>query len=126
MPSGWLTMLCPRPGACCAVVRQVQAMTCSAEDDADLGLQVACKCSCECNMSDACRLCTLQVLLTNLSSPDVHRSIKPVILGVCGDLALAVQNKFEPYMVHVLPILQSAQQLCISNQGSGGHGSANN
>ena len=74
---------------------------------------------------DARHLCTLQVLLTNLSSPDVHRSIKPVILGVCGDLALAVQNKFEPYMTHVLPILQSAQQLCISNQGSGKHGSAN-
>ena len=65
------------------------------------------------------------MLLTNLSSPDVHRSIKPVILGVCGDLALAVQNKFEPYMIHVLPILQSAQQLCISNQGSGERGSVN-
>ena len=39
----------------------------------------------------------------------VHRNIKPQILSSFGDLALAIGDKFEPYLPHVLTMLSSAQ-----------------
>lgn len=59
-------------------------------------------------------------LLQNLQSDEVHRSIKPQILSTFGDLALAVGDKFEVYLSHVIQMLQSAAQLCmeLSSKGS--------
>ena len=51
----------------------------------------------------------MQILLSNLQSEDVQRSIKPMILACFSDVALAVNDKFEKYLPHVLTMLQSAQ-----------------
>ena len=51
----------------------------------------------------------MQVLLTNLQSEDVQRTIKPMILSSFSDIALAIGDKFEKYLPHVLTMLQSAQ-----------------
>jgi importin subunit beta-1 len=37
----------------------------------------------------------MMLLLTNLASSDVQRDVKPALLGVLGDLALAIENQFE-------------------------------
>ena len=52
-------------------------------------------------------------LLSNLQSDEVDRSIKPQILASFGDLALAIGDRFEVYLVHVIQMLQSAAQLCM-------------
>lgn len=51
----------------------------------------------------------MQILLSNLQSEDVQRSIKPMILACFSDVALAINDKFEKYLNHVLTMLQSAQ-----------------
>ena len=51
----------------------------------------------------------MQILLSNLQSEDVQRSIKPMILACFSDVALAINDKFEKYLPHVLTMLQSAQ-----------------
>ena len=61
----------------------------------------------------------MQVLLQTLSDPTVDRSIKPQILSSFGDIALAVGDKFETYLAHVLPMLQGAQHLSVEQQRSG-------
>ena len=60
----------------------------------------------------------MQVLLQTLSDPTVDRSIKPQILSSFGDIALAVGDKFETYLAHVLPMLQGAQHLSVEQQRS--------
>ena len=47
----------------------------------------------------------MEVLLTNLSSSSIHRSVKPQILSVFGDVALAVGPGFRKYLEHVLQTL---------------------
>lgn len=61
----------------------------------------------------------MQVLLQTLSDPTVDRTIKPQILSSFGDIALAVADKFETYLAHVLPMLQGAQHLSVEQQRSG-------
>ena len=57
------------------------------------------------------RLMTL--LLHNLQNNEVHRSIKPQILSAFGDIAMAVGDRFEIYLAHVLQMLQSAALMCV-------------
>ena len=47
-------------------------------------------------------------LLHNVSSPSLHRSVKPAILSCFGDIALALQAGFEKYLGHVMTMLQHA------------------
>ena len=58
----------------------------------------------------------MQVLLQTLSDPTVDRTIKPQILSSFGDIALSVNNKFETYLSHVLPMLKGAQHLSVEQQ----------
>jgi hypothetical protein len=58
----------------------------------------------------------MQTLLTNLQSPDVHRNVKPQILSAFGDIALAIGDRFEKYLQHVVSMLQSAMQLSVQQQ----------
>lgn len=44
-----------------------------------------------------------------VQSDAVHRNIKPQILSAFGDIALAIGDKFEAYLSHVLTMLASAQ-----------------
>ena len=52
----------------------------------------------------------MEVLLTNLSDNSVHRSVKPQILSVFGDMALATGPQFRKYLDHVLQTLMQASQ----------------
>ena len=61
----------------------------------------------------------MQVLLQTLSDPTVDRTIKPQILSSFGDISLAVGDKFETYLPHVLPMLQGAQHLSVEQQRTG-------
>ena len=52
----------------------------------------------------------MEVLLANLSSNSVHRLVKPQILSVFGDVALAVGPEFKKYLDVVLQTLMEASQ----------------
>ncbi|THU68231.1 hypothetical protein C4D60_Mb08t01740 [Musa balbisiana] len=51
-------------------------------------------------------------LLKDLSSPMLHRSVKPPIFSCFGDIALAIGEHFEKYVPYVIPMLQGAAELC--------------
>ncbi|KAK8599290.1 hypothetical protein V6N13_077221 [Hibiscus sabdariffa] len=50
-------------------------------------------------------------LLKNLSSNQLHRSVKPPIFSCFGDIALAVGEYFEKYLMWAMSALQSAAEL---------------
>ncbi|CDS08530.1 hypothetical protein LRAMOSA09891 [Lichtheimia ramosa] len=50
----------------------------------------------------------MQLLVADLQSPALHRSVKPNILSCFGDMALATNDKFEPYLEVVMIVLQQA------------------
>jgi len=52
----------------------------------------------------------MEVLLNNLGDNSVHRTVKPQILSVFGDIALAVGPEFRKYLEHVLQTLMQASQ----------------
>ncbi|XP_053666618.1 importin subunit beta [Anopheles marshallii] len=55
----------------------------------------------------------MTLLLENLSNPNLHRSVKPQILTVFGDMALGIGPDFKKYLNVVLPMLGAATQVQI-------------
>ncbi|KAM0946031.1 putative importin-beta domain, armadillo-like helical, importin beta family [Dioscorea sansibarensis] len=52
-------------------------------------------------------------LLKDLSSNQLHRSVKPPIFSCFGDVALAIGENFEKYLIYAMPMLQSAAELSV-------------
>ncbi|XP_047334647.1 importin subunit beta-1-like [Impatiens glandulifera] len=51
-------------------------------------------------------------LLKDLSSNELHRSVKPAIFSCFGDVALAIGEHFEKYIGYAIPMMQGAAQIC--------------
>ncbi|KAK1301944.1 Transportin-1 [Acorus calamus] len=56
-------------------------------------------------------------LLKDLSSSQLHRSVKPPIFSCFGDIALAIGGNFEKYLMYAMPMLQSAAELSVHASG---------
>ncbi|CAN8270012.1 unnamed protein product [Cochlearia groenlandica] len=54
----------------------------------------------------------MALLIKNLSSDALHRSVKPPIFSSFGDIALAIGAHFERYVSVALQIMQGAAQVC--------------
>ncbi|XP_047333242.1 importin subunit beta-1-like [Impatiens glandulifera] len=52
-------------------------------------------------------------LLKDLSSNQLHRSVKPPIFSCFGDIALAIGENFEKYLMYAMPMLQGAAELSV-------------
>lgn len=57
-------------------------------------------------------------LLKDLSSNQLHRSVKPPIFSCFGDIALAIGENFEKYLMYAMPMLQSAAELSAHTAGA--------
>ncbi|KAK4351001.1 hypothetical protein RND71_030314 [Anisodus tanguticus] len=57
-------------------------------------------------------------LLKDLSSNQLHRSVKPPIFSCLGDIALAIGENFEKYLMYAMPMLQSAAELSAHTSGA--------
>ncbi|XP_068644968.1 importin subunit beta-1-like [Aristolochia californica] len=57
-------------------------------------------------------------LLKDLSSNQLHRSVKPPIFSCFGDIALAIGEHFEKYLIYAMPMLQSAAELSAHATGA--------
>ncbi|CAN4102345.1 unnamed protein product [Withania somnifera] len=57
-------------------------------------------------------------LLKDLSSNQLHRSVKPPIFSCFGDIALAIGENFEKYLIYTMPMLQSAAELSALTSGA--------
>ncbi|CAI0552395.1 unnamed protein product [Linum tenue] len=57
-------------------------------------------------------------LLKDLSSNQLHRSVKPPIFSCLGDIALAIGPDFEKYLMYATPMLQSAAELSSHTEGA--------
>jgi len=58
----------------------------------------------------------MTALLQNLQSDVLHRDVKPHILSAFGDIALAIQSKFEPYLTVVMNVLEQATKMRASSE----------
>ncbi|KAH7426527.1 hypothetical protein KP509_10G004800 [Ceratopteris richardii] len=56
-------------------------------------------------------------LLQNLSSNQLHRSVKPPIFSCFGDIALAIGEQFARYLPMAMPMLQGASELSAQAVG---------
>ncbi|XP_058095846.1 importin subunit beta-1-like isoform X2 [Magnolia sinica] len=56
-------------------------------------------------------------LLKDLSSNQLHRSVKPPIFSCFGDIALAIGENFGKYLIYAMPMLQSAGELSAPASG---------
>lgn len=54
----------------------------------------------------------MALLLKDLSSAELHRSVKPPIFSCFGDIALAIGAQFEKYLGYAIPMMQSASEVC--------------
>ncbi|XP_004305111.1 PREDICTED: importin subunit beta-1-like isoform X1 [Fragaria vesca subsp. vesca] len=54
----------------------------------------------------------MHILLINLSSEALDRSVKPPILSLIGDIALSVGECFQNYVSSAVPMMQRAAELC--------------
>ncbi|KAL6987881.1 Importin subunit beta-1 [Sarracenia purpurea var. burkii] len=54
----------------------------------------------------------MTLLLKDLSSSELHRSVKPPIFSCFGDLALAIGEHFEKYLSYAIPMMQGAAEIC--------------
>lgn len=71
-------------------------------------------------VGDLCRALNTQILpmchnimgylFSNLENNNVNRTIKPQILSVFGDIALAIGPGFEPFFNHAMPVLKQASE----------------
>lgn len=57
-------------------------------------------------------------LLKDLSSSQLHRSVKPPIFSCFGDIALAIDGNFEKYLAYAMPMLQSAAEIAAQSGGT--------
>ncbi|KAL8120091.1 importin subunit beta-1-like [Apium graveolens] len=54
----------------------------------------------------------MTLLLKDLSSGELHRSVKPPIFSCFGDIALAIGEHFEKYFQYVVQMMQGAAEVC--------------
>ncbi|GLT73784.1 hypothetical protein SLA2020_456190 [Shorea laevis] len=54
----------------------------------------------------------MNLLLRDLASSELHRSVKPPIFSCFGDIALAIGEHFEKYVPYALPMMQGAAEIC--------------
>lgn len=54
----------------------------------------------------------MALLLKNLSSDELHRSVKPPIFSCFGDIALAIGEHFEKYIQYVVQMIHGAAEVC--------------
>lgn len=57
-------------------------------------------------------------LLKDLSSSQLHRSVKPPIFSCFGDIALAIDGNFEKYLSYAMPMLQSAAEIAAQTSST--------
>ncbi|EYU19659.1 hypothetical protein ABFS82_06G099600 [Erythranthe guttata] len=60
----------------------------------------------------------MTLLLKDLSSNQLHRSVKPPIFLCFSDIALAIGENFEKYLMYAMPMLQSAAELSAHTSGA--------
>ncbi|KAI3638123.1 hypothetical protein MIR68_003734 [Amoeboaphelidium protococcarum] len=53
----------------------------------------------------------MTLLVQNLQSEVLHREVKPPILSCFGDISLAIESKFEPFLQVTMTVLQQAAQM---------------
>ncbi|KAI3496956.1 hypothetical protein L1887_39334 [Cichorium endivia] len=54
----------------------------------------------------------MTLLLEDLSSGNLHPSVKPPIFSCFGDVALVIGERFEKYVSHAVPKMQEAADIC--------------
>ncbi|KAG7531899.1 hypothetical protein FFLO_04045 [Filobasidium floriforme] len=62
----------------------------------------------------------LQALLAALSSPVLHRTAKPTVVSVFGDVAIALGSGFTPYLQNVMTMLSQAGQVQATSSSDAG------
>ncbi len=50
----------------------------------------------------------MQLLLNGMSSPVLHRTAKPPVVAAFGDIALALEQDFTPYLENVMSMCSQA------------------